>query len=290
MARLVADVSVVVVTYRSRATIGSCLESLDEPKPQSVTVVDNASDDGTASFVAERFPAVRVVELPANVGFGAAANVGIETAGTPYVVLLNPDARPVGDALATLTRCAASRADAAVVAPALVGDDGREQPSRVGYPSPFWTGGAAVTSFAARRSRYGSEGFAVGAALLLDTRAFRDVGGFDPDFFLFYEEVDLCLRLEQAGRSIASCPDAVFRHAGGASTRLDWTESYRRQLAGHLRFVRKHRGPDAAERSRKVLVAAVGVRALVERGQRRAAARAALPWLRGGGVAELLRN
>jgi N-acetylglucosaminyl-diphospho-decaprenol L-rhamnosyltransferase len=284
------DVSVVVVTYRSREIIGDCLAALKEPSPKAIVVVDNASDDGVVAFVEGLQCGAHVIELAENVGFGAAANIGIESTDTPYVLVLNPDARPHADGLAKLAGCAAADADAAVVAPALVDEQGNAQPSRIGYPTALWTGSPAVSSFPTRRAPAGSEGFAVGAALLLRREAFSAVGGFDPDFFLFYEEVDLCLRLEQAGWSIVSCPEATFVHAGGTATRLDWPRSYRRQLAGHLRYIRKHRGHKAAEWSRLVLIVSVGVRALVCRGEARAAARSAFRWLRRHRVVNLLQS
>jgi GT2 family glycosyltransferase len=282
------DLSVVVVTFRSRDVVAACLESLQEPSPRAVVVVDNASDDGTADFVRERFPSARVLELRRNIGFGAAANAGVELVETPYVLVLNPDAAPIGDGLSPLLACASARPNAAIVAPALVDEAGRPQPSRIGYPTARWTGSPAVTSFPRRRAGVEDRGFAVGAALLFRCDAFRAVGGFDPDYFLFYEEVDLCLRLEQAGWAIVSCPEATFRHAGGASTRRNWRESYRRQLAGHLRFIRQHYGAAAAERSRRILVVAVALRGLLARGEQRVAAREAVPWLRDHTVSELL--
>jgi N-acetylglucosaminyl-diphospho-decaprenol L-rhamnosyltransferase len=272
--------SVVVVTFQSRDVIAGCLESLQEP----VVVVDNASEDGTAAFVREQFPSVRVLELERNVGFGAAANAGVDAVDSEYVLVLNPDARPLDDGLASLQACAAAHPNAAIAVPALVDASGQPQPSRIGYPTWRWTGSPAVTSFPGRRLASGDQGFAVGAALLVRREAFRSVGGFDPDYFLFYEEVDLCLRLEQAGWGIVSCASATFRHAGGASTRRDWAESYRRQLAGHLLFIRKHHGAAAAERSRRVLVVAVALRALLARGEVRRAAWKALPWLRSHSV------
>jgi N-acetylglucosaminyl-diphospho-decaprenol L-rhamnosyltransferase len=285
---LLEDVSVVVVTFRSRDVVAECLESLREPNPGAITVVDNASKDGTAELVRERFPLVRVLEVDRNIGFGAAANAGVETVESPYVLVLNPDARPLHGALSSLRECAAEHADAAIVVPALVDETGRPQPSRVGYPTPRWTGAPALTSFPRARFASRDRGFAVGAALLFRREAFRSVGGFDPDYFLFYEEVDLCLRLEEAGWAIASCRAATFRHVGGASTRRNWPESYRRQLAGHLRFIRKHYGGAAAERSRRILLVAVALRALLSRGELRTAAREAAPWLRGHSVSELL--
>src|ERR1700752_3410510 len=185
------DVSVVVVTFQSRDVVGACLESLHEPSPAAIVVVDNASDDETVAFVRERFPSVRVLELERNLGFGAAANAGVAAVETSYVLVLNPDARPLDDGLSTLRLCAAAQANAAIAVPALVDDAGRPQPSRIGYPTPRWTGSPAVTSFPRRGLERGDAGFAVGAALFFRCEAFRSVGGFDPDYFLFYEEVDL---------------------------------------------------------------------------------------------------
>jgi GT2 family glycosyltransferase len=276
--------SVVVVTFQSRDVIAECLESLRVP----VVVVDNASEDGTAAFVRERFPEVRVLELERNVGFGAAANAGVDAVDSEFVLVLNPDARPLGDGLSSLHACAEANPRAAIAVPALVDEAGEPQPSRIGYPTWRWTGSPAVTSFPGRRLENGDQGFAVGAALLFRREAFRSVGGFDPGYFLFYEEVDLCLRLEQAGWAIVSCPAATFSHAGGASTKRDWAASYRRQLAGHLRFIRKHHGVAAAERSRRILIAAVALRAVLSRGVVRTAAREAVPWLRGHGLSQLL--
>jgi GT2 family glycosyltransferase len=280
------DVAAVIVTYRSRPVIAQCLEAL-LPSGVPTLVVDNASDDGTAQFVAERFPAVDVLALPTNVGFGAAANRGVEALDSEFVLLLNPDAWPRPGALEQLRSCATEHERAAVLAPSLEDEAARPQVSRVGYPTSFWTGKAAVSSFApARRRRAPRHAFAVGAALLIRSEAFRAVGGFDSSFFLYYEEVDLCLRLEAAGWEIVSCPNATFVHVGGASTRVDWASSYRYQLEGHLRFIRKHRGARAAERARRVLVTALTVRRL--RGE--TDARAAVAWLRSGSVDELLQR
>jgi N-acetylglucosaminyl-diphospho-decaprenol L-rhamnosyltransferase len=284
------DVSAVVVTYRSEPLIGRCIEAL-RPSGLPIVVVDNASGDGTVELVRERFPDVKVLALAANVGFGSAANRAIETLDSEFVLLLNPDAWPLPDAVERLHACGAAHEEAAVLAPSLEDEAGRPQVSRLGYPTPLWTGTAAVSSFAApRKRRTPARSFAVGAALLIRSEAFWAVGGFDPDFFLYYEEVDLCMRLEGAGWQIVSCPDARFVHVGGASTRRDWMASYRHQLEGHLRFTRKHCGRRDAERARRVLVAALAVRAVAGGRQARAAARASLPWLRSGGVDELLRR
>jgi N-acetylglucosaminyl-diphospho-decaprenol L-rhamnosyltransferase len=282
------DVAAVVVTHESANVLERCLTALRDAR-LPVTVVDNASSDRTIELTRSAFPEATLVSLPENVGFGAAANIAIEKLDHDFVLLLNPDAWPLPGSVDRLLETAATHEQAAIVAPALETPDGRSQRSRIPYPTPWWTGSPAVSSFVSRRRRRGgSQGFAVGAALLIRTRPFRLAGGFDPCFFLFYEEVDLCLRLERAGWQIVSSPEARFVHLGGSSTRRDWPTSYRRQLEGHLRFISKHHGAAAAERARRVLIVALAARSTAGRGEQAASARAALRWLRSSGIDALL--
>jgi GT2 family glycosyltransferase len=128
----------------------------------------------------------------------------------------------------------------------------------------------------------------MGAVLLVRRRAFDAVGGFDPDFFMFNEEVDLCFRLTQAGQLILFCPAAEFVHVGGASTKPVWSVMYLEQLRSHLLYLTKHRGPEVAERMRRVLVWAMRLRALVFRGERRRLSWAASRWLASAPAAALV--
>jgi N-acetylglucosaminyl-diphospho-decaprenol L-rhamnosyltransferase len=130
--------------------------------------------------------------------------------------------------------------------------------------------------------------FLVGAVLLVRRQAFEDVGGFDPSFFMFNEEVDLCYRLRHRGWRVVFFPGAEFFHLGGASTRLDWNRMYREQLRSHLRFLTKHYGPRHADRGRRLLLCAMRLRSLVFRGDRRLLSREAAAWLAGGDTATLL--
>jgi N-acetylglucosaminyl-diphospho-decaprenol L-rhamnosyltransferase len=116
--------------------------------------------------------------------------------------------------------------------------------------------------------------------LLIRRDAFDAVGGFDPSFFMFYEELDLAWRMRKAGWETGFCPSATFVHVGGASTRPLWTRMYREQLRSHLRFLAKHEGARRAALARRVLLVAVAARAAVARGKRRTAYRCAANWLR----------
>jgi N-acetylglucosaminyl-diphospho-decaprenol L-rhamnosyltransferase len=213
---------------------------------------------------ASTFPDAVVVALDANLGYGAAANHGLMRAAHDYVLVVNADVRAEPGAVAQLLDCAASLPRAAALGPQLVGLDGSPQVSAFRFPTILWRGRPAVTSSPMRwkatlpRSRRGI--FLVGAALLLRRERVLDVGGFDPAFFMYLEEVDLCYRLRRRGWSIEHCPQSRFVHVGGASTRADRAYFYREQLRSHLRYMRKHHGRAAAGASHVVLVAALAAR------------------------------
>jgi N-acetylglucosaminyl-diphospho-decaprenol L-rhamnosyltransferase len=298
----VPRVAAIVVSFNSRPHLERCVGSV-LGDVDAVVVVDSASSDGSGGLVRERFPSVPVIELSENRGFGAAMNAGVEATDGEYLLLLNADAWATEGAVAKLVGCAESDPQAGIVGPRLSNPDGTLQPSVRGYPTPW----RLVTEYfflrwLAPRSRllnsfYGagfdhrstvSVEFLVGAALLVRRSAFDEVGGFDPDFFMFNEEVDLSYRMKRAGRRILFCPAAEFVHVGGASTAPVWDRMYREQLRSHLRFLTKHNGPVVAERMRRVLVSAMRLRALVFRGERRGLSRAAARWLASAPAAVLI--
>ncbi|MEX0817440.1 MAG: glycosyltransferase family 2 protein [Gaiellales bacterium] len=298
------DVSLVVVTYNARGHLERCLESVADG-PHEVIVVDNASTDGTPAFVRERFPSVRLIELPENVGFGAANNVGMEAATGRWFLLLNSDAWPQADGIESLRAFGEANPRVGVAGPRLVGEDGRVQKSVRGFPT-IWR--LATEYFLLRklaprsrvlnsfygggfdyRSRREAE-FLMGAVLLLRREAVEEVGGFDPAFFMFSEEVDLCYRMRAAGWAVEFTPDAEFLHLGGASTRPAWDRMFREQVRGHLRFLAKHRGLAQAERARRLLLLSLRLRGALFRGDRGRTYRAGAEWLGSGSTEVLLER
>jgi GT2 family glycosyltransferase len=192
---------------------------------------------------------------------------------------------------------------AAVVGPRLSNTDGTLQRSVRGFPTPWrlateyfflrWLAPRSrlLNAFYGagfdHRSRTDAE-FLVGAVLLVRRSMFDEAGGFDTDFFMFDEEVDLCYRLARAGHRVVFCPDAEFVHVGGASTAPVWDRMYIEQLRSHLRFLAKHHGADVAERMRRVLVWAMRLRSLVFRDRRRRLSWAASQWLASAPAAVLI--
>ena len=292
------DVAVVVVTHNALPWIEPCLESV---RGVPTVVVDNGSSDGSPDVVRELFPEVAVVEQE-NRGLAAGWNVGLERTSGRYVLILNADAWLVDDALAELVAFADEHPEAAMIGPRLTNPDGSLQRSVRGFPT-VWR--LATEYFFLRklapRSRllnafYGA-GFehdrargvevVMGACMFVRRDAIAEIGTLDESFFLFSEETDWCYRFAQAGWKVLFFPGAECVHVGAAS---HGGRMFRENLRGHLRFLAKHRGPRTAERARKVLLAALRLRALVFRGGRGRMYREAAAWLGSGRVPELLER
>jgi N-acetylglucosaminyl-diphospho-decaprenol L-rhamnosyltransferase len=287
------SVSVVIVSYNSRAYLDECLKRIVSVG-REVVLADNASSDGTVDFVRERYPDVHVLAFDENLGFGRANNEAVKVTSSEYLLLLNPDAWPVDDAVERLVCHVAEHPDVGIAGPKLINPNGTLQRSIHGRPTALWRGNPAIPGRASPRRRrplgkavfyvrwipgrrsVGSRNggrttdrrmiltrqFLKGAVLLVRREAFEAVRGFDPDFFLFAEEIDLCHRIRMAGWTIEYVPGMSFVHVLGSSTGLEWTRAYREQLRSHLRLIAKHEGTSRAEFARRFLVVALRARAL----------------------------
>jgi N-acetylglucosaminyl-diphospho-decaprenol L-rhamnosyltransferase len=235
-----AEITPVLVTYNSAAILPWSLPALAGcPK---VVVVDNHSSDATVAEVRRLLPQAEVIQAGRNLGFGRANNLGLEAVTTDYALLLNPDARAEPGALEALLVAAWRYPEAAIVAPVLY-----DAPGVVGdfFRGPFGTPASA--------ERPVPEGdlcteFVTGAAMLLNLRLMRQVGYFDPWFFLYYEDDELCQRVRRAGHTILVAHAARVEH----HVRQSSTPSARNTLRRHycmtlskLYLTRKQRGTGA---------------------------------------------
>lgn len=265
------DVSVIVVSFNTRDVLHECLQSLLKEVSafgHEVFVVDNASTDGSAAMVRDAFPQVCLIESKTNLGFGAANNLALESARGRYIVLLNSDAFLSPGALSRAVQHMEATPGCALGGGRLIGRDGSWQPSARMFHS-LWRDASVLTGLAARfpKSRLcggldrtwadwsvGCEvDWVPGAFSIVRSSALKQVGVFDPAFFLYYEEVDLCVRLKQAGYSIWYWPDVVITHLGGESSRQLKDMAFSSQAAqvvlwrmrSTLLFYRKHHGGQA---------------------------------------------
>jgi len=268
------DVTAVVVAYRSRGDLPACLEALGpaaEGLELETVVVDNASGDGTADLVRERFPRVSLIENTANRGFAAAVNQGARVARGRHLLLLNPDARPAPACVRTLVAALDARPEAGLAGPQLVNPDGSPQTSAWLAPSLQTLGFEALFLYNLfPRSRLhglragGPEPAEVetasGACLLVGRPLFEELGGLDERFFLYFEDADLCVRARAVGREVLLVPAATAVHALGGSAFQDRRGFLLRFHESRQRFLRKHHAGLHGSLLRAVHVAGVVLR------------------------------
>jgi len=206
----------VIPTRDARSLLLEALTSLaGQTVDLDVVVVDNASSDGTAAAVAERFPEVRVVRSEENLGFGRAVNRGVETVDTPIVILVNNDVVCEPD---FVERMLAPFADDRVglVAGVLLQHDAPELVDSAGIElDPTLRSWDRLWNRPAAELADGAPLGPCGGAAAYRMRAWREVGGFDDAFFAYWEDVDLALRLRLAGWSCAFAGDARVLHKHG---------------------------------------------------------------------------
>ncbi len=234
-----APITVAVVSWNTRELLAECLESLREDARTGladVWVVDNASTDGSATMVPERFPWVTLVASAENLGFGAAVNLVAARTSSPWLAPANADIRFEAGALARLHAAGQAHPEAGVIAPRLILPDGSTQQSVYPFPTlPFTVayllGGLSASRSLSRRWCLGS-GFdpakprdvpwAVGAFLLVRRSSWDQAGGFDERQWMYAEDLDLGWRLRQAGWTTRYEPGARVGHAESAATVQAW--------------------------------------------------------------------
>lgn len=226
-----AQATAVIVTYQSARTIGSTLAAArrcGEEGLLDTVVVDNASSDGTREILERACAWARVVLSDRNNGFGRGCNIGIGHVATPYTIFINPDAVIEPPALRTMLEFMDEHPGAGIVGPAIVcGDDEIRALQHTGpCPTP-WTMLRAAIPVLRRRTGLvaivpGSApmrtGWINGAAMMIRTALLAELGGFDPRFFLYWEETDLCKRVLDRGFEIWAHGGALAHHVVGESS------------------------------------------------------------------------
>jgi GT2 family glycosyltransferase len=234
-----------------------------------VVVVDNGSVDGSVEMVRDDFPQVRLQRNSRNLGYGEAANQAIVACQTDYVLLLNSDTVLEAGTLDALCVYLDQHPAVAIAGPRLHNPDGTLQASCYPPPTPFHLFleesrlGRLAAYLPAVRDRYLRTWphdraipapVVLGAALAIRRDAFLAAGGFDPAFFMYFEEIDLCHRLWQAGWQVHFTPVTTIIHTGGASTSRQ-AAAMKRQLFHSTRlFYSRHYSPGRMAALRMVML------------------------------------
>jgi|CXWL01.1.fsa_nt_gi GT2 family glycosyltransferase len=273
------DVSVIIVTYNSREVVATAIDSIlthTSGVSFEIIVVDNASPDDTGAFVSERYRQtaiadgiLRVLHLPKNAGLSAALNHGVAASSGTFIMQLNPDCRldaepstdsnpptdPAHDPLSVLAVFLREHEDVGIAAPQLLNDDGTLQLSCrafPGYSTALFSRYSLLTKLWPNNPvsrRYLMTGFdhteqhdvdwVSGAALMFPRATFDRLGGWDPNFFLFSEDVDFCKRAHNATLRVVYLPAARVYHTIGISKHPSRRAIIERHKSMY-RYYRKH--------------------------------------------------
>lgn len=269
--------SVIVVSYNSARHLPPCLCAIEAQRgadPQ-IHVVDNASSDGSAELVRRAFPRVRVVENPRNLGFARANNQVLERETAEFVAVVNPDTVLTPNALAACVDYLKRDPKAGAVATRLVFPEGTLQPSCHSFLN---LGNLLGETFGVHRllpglrslsslhmpwfahDRIAEVDWIQGTFLVVRGEVVRTVGGFDPDYFMYGEEMDWCRRIRRAGWKVVFLPEPAVVHVGGASSAPIAGPMFVENLKGRVRFLQKHRGYLVATAARALIAVSVLLR------------------------------
>jgi hypothetical protein len=262
------DVSVVIVSFNTRNVLRECLEAVAREsaglRVQTI-VVDNGSKDGSIEMLHAHFPEVELILSRQNLGFGRANNLAFERARGRYIVLLNSDAFLTPNSLRLSVEHMDADPRAGLGGGRLVSRDGSWQPSARRFPTlttDLFVYSGLADRYAHSRIFGGYNrtwadpmqpaevDWVPGAYSILRPEALAAAGAFDPRFFLYYEEVDLCRRLKAAGFTVRYWPDIIVTHIGGESSRQLTTLQISQagaqltlwRMRSTLLYYRKHHG------------------------------------------------
>lgn len=309
------DVSVIIVSYNTRELTLATLATLHDQRnfgelavsqalpgsnfPETeqilhrgieVIVVDNASTDGSADAICAAFPAVTVARSNVNLGFAPAVNLAAERARGRYLLLLNPDIRPDGPFILELLEFAEKHPSHGIYGGRTMREDGRDFLAGYAFPSIgeylwFATGLSKLYNPEELprldRSRPVHVPALSGCLMLVERELWEALGGFDPRFFMYSEDTDLCWRAAQAGARPVLVPSARVTHLGGRSTSgraLPSAAKVEMLLNGKILFLRKHWPSRRARLGRALILCGVALRALAGSEPWRTAWRSRAAW------------
>lgn len=266
------DISVIIVNYHCAPMTIDCIRSVFE-KTQGVAceviVVDNASGDGSVELLRETFgEQIKVIASDTNLGFGKANNLGAQHASGKYLFLLNPDTILINDAISILSDYLKKHPDAGVAGGNLYArdmspassfcrsfDDLKSERRRASWL--YLIGSKAETKLRQKlripmpmkefnfTDREETVAYIFGADMMMPRRVFEEVGGFDPDFFMYAEEEELTWRITQKGYRVVSVPQAKIIHLEGGTTCREHTFSerqFRMRMSGTMTYFKKRFG------------------------------------------------
>lgn len=261
-------VSVVIVNWNTRDMVLRLLESLSRPNESQheleLIVVDNNSSDDSVAAIRREFPHVQLVAQSENRGFAGGVNPGIELATQPFVLLLNSDAQTSPESISEALYYMMRLGDVGVLGPQILSPARKPQPSAWRDPSLKWMALSALglsklkeLNFERYREKPFSEPAAVdcvsGCAMMIRRDLLNELGGFDEDYFMYFEDTDFCLRARRLGKQIHHAPIGQFVHEEGGTSKSVRLRTFLDFRRSQILFHKKHSGVTAALAARSLL-------------------------------------
>jgi GT2 family glycosyltransferase len=226
------ELSIVIVCHKGWERLYKCLEALDmfsgENLKTEVIVVDNKSDDTTIDEIEKHFTKFRFIHNEVNGGFGNGCNLGARNAGGEYILFLNPDTVASESALERLVGISRQNPEFSILSCKQVNEKGKESVASGTFPSMFNLTGFQRAVFRRPASRISDltpdisfPDWISGSVILIRNDTFKRIDGFDEDFWMYYEDVDLCKRTRNMGGEIAFCSNVSIEHNHGGSSRIN---------------------------------------------------------------------
>ncbi|MEK7543857.1 MAG: glycosyltransferase family 2 protein [Patescibacteria group bacterium] len=231
-------VSVIILNWNGKKFLHTCVSSLVQIKNPliEIIVVDNNSSDGSVSYMRKNFPKVKVIASDKNNGFAGGNNIGARTAAGQYLLFLNNDTKVSKEFLLPIIEACKRDPHIGCVQPEMRVMD---HPDLLDEAGAYLTMSGFLYHYGYRKVHrlpmYRTTRVvfsAKGACMLIPKHAFEEVGGFDEDFFIFFEETDLCHRLWLAGYKVLYQPDSYIYHVAGGDT----TDTYNYERRVYLTF------------------------------------------------------
>ncbi len=274
------DLSIIIVNYNVKEFLQNLVHSIHKAAQKinvEIIIVDNASSDGSVEFITEKFPDVKLIANENNLGFGKANNQGLKIAKGKYFLLINPDSIVSEDTFTKMISFIETHPSVGLAGCKILNPDGTLQLAcRRSFPGP-WTSFCKVTGlstlfpnsklFARYNLTYKDENQSYevdaisGSFMMMKREVYEKVGGFDEDFFMYGEDLDLCYRVQQSGFKVFYVHETQIIHYKGESTKrssLDETKFFYEAM--HL-FVKKHLSSSLLVQF--ILRTAIGVRKIL---------------------------
>ena len=253
------DLSCIIVNYNSSNPLQNCLDSIYKTihgLEFEVIVVDNSEDDLGLQGLKDSFPQAQLIYNPSNVGFSRANNQAAKIAQGNTLIFINPDTILSDQAINFMQNYFCSHSEAGAIGPKVLNPDGSLQYSCRRYPT-LWTGLFNRYSILSRlfpKNRFTSQYLMLdfdhkkilpvdwlsGCCLMVRKRVFEEIGGFDENYFLFNEDVDLCRMINETGKKVIYFPKAIVNHQVSTSNSKTSARVIAKRHLGMMHYFKKH--------------------------------------------------